>query len=122
MKIEKVSCDFSVCKVKDYSMVDLNVPFCFTGKTDQENSLVCPSDQVPANATEREDGWKAFRVQGTLEFSLIGILAGISAILAEHGIGIFVISTFDTDYILTKKETFDQAAQALSDAGYEMVG
>lgn len=121
MKIEKISCDFSICKIKDYSLVDMDAPFCFTGKTDQEHSLVCLTDQVPSNVMEREDGWKAFRIKGTLDFSLIGILAGISKILAEHEIGIFVISTFDTDYILTKKKDFDQAVKVLDDAGYDIV-
>ena len=120
MKIKKITYDFSVCKVADYSLVNLNAEYCFTGKTDEEKSLVCLTSEVPANVTEQDDGWKAFRIQGTLDFSLIGILAKISEILAEHQIGIFAISTFNTDYILTKKETYDRAIEALEDAGYEI--
>ena len=93
--------------------------YCFIGKTDEEKSLVCITDCVPVNAIERDDGWKAFRIQGTLDFSLIGILSNISTILADHEIGIFAIPTFNTDYILTKKENFEKAITALSDAGYE---
>lgn len=104
MEIKKIACDFSVCKVKDYSLVDLDTEFCFTGKTDEENSLACPEDKVPSNVTERDDGWKAFRIQGILDFSWIGILSEISGILAENKIGIFAVSTFNTDYILTKKK------------------
>lgn len=120
MKIKKITYDFSVCKVVDYSLVNLNAEYCFTGKTDEEKSLVCLTSEVPANVTEQDDGWKAFRIQGTLDFSLIGILAKISGILAEHQIGIFAISTFNTDYILTKKENYDRAIEVLEDAGYEI--
>ncbi|MDF9823980.1 hypothetical protein M2475_000328 [Breznakia sp. PF5-3] len=121
MEIKKIDYDFSVCKVADYSLVDLNAEFCFTGKTDEENSLVCPTNKIPTNISERDDGWKAFRIQGTLDFSLIGILAKISGILAENKIGIFAISTFNTDYILTKEENYQKAIDALNHAGYKIV-
>lgn len=61
---------FSVCKGKDYSGVDLTKPFCFTGTTDEENSLVCPEALVPGNTIERDDGWKGFRIIGQLDFLL----------------------------------------------------
>lgn len=122
MEIRKLAEDFSVCKVEDYSQVDLARPFVFTGKTDEENSLVCPTGEVPANATQRDDGWKAFRIEGVLDFSLIGILSAISGILAENGIGIFAISTFNTDYVLTKAENYARALEALAAAGYTIVG
>lgn len=118
MEIKKIEHDFSVCKVKDYSLVDFNREFTFIGKTDEENSLVCPTSEVPSNVTDRDDGWKAFRIQGILDFSLIGILSAISGILAENKIGIFAISTFNTDYILTKTENYQRAAEVLAAAGY----
>lgn len=120
MEIKKLGYNFSVCKVKDYSLVDLNREFIFVGKTDEENSLVCPTSEVPSNATEKDDGWKAFRIQGILDFSLIGILSAISGILAENKIGIFAISTFNTDYILTKAENYQKAAEVLACAGYNI--
>lgn len=82
---------------------------------------MCITDKVPANTTAREDGWKAFRVAATLAFSLVGILAKISAVLAENQIGTFCRFNVCTDYILTKKENFDKAAKALARAGYEIV-
>ena len=118
--LETLEPRFSVCKVEDYSGVDLTKPFCFTGATDEENSLVCPDALVPENTTERDDGWKGFRIIGQLDFSLIGILARISKILAESGIGIFAISTYNTDYILTKEENFKKAIKVLKNAGYEV--
>ena len=120
MEIKKIKHDFSICKVKDYSLVDFGGEFVFAGKTDEENSLVCLTGEVPENATDREDGWRAFRIQGVLDFSLIGILSAISGILAENKIGIFAISTFNTDYILVKSENYQQAADALARAGYTL--
>lgn len=121
MEIKKIDYDFSVCKVEDYSLAKLDSEYCFIGKTDEENSLVCVTNDVPSNTTERDDGWKAFRIQGVLDFSLIGILSKISGILAEHKIGIFAISTFNTDYVLTKKENYAKALEALGSAGYKIV-
>ena len=110
--------EFSVCKVTDYSLIDLTEPFVFTGSTDEEKSLVCPIPLVPQNTTEREDGWRAFRIEGVLDFSLIGILSKISTILAENNIGIFAISTFNTDYVFTKTVNFERAINTLQSAGY----
>ena len=120
--LEALKPRFSVCKVTDYSGIDLMKPFCFTGTTDEENSLVCPESLVPQNTTERDDGWRGFRITGQLDFSLIGILAGISKVLAAKEIGIFAISTFNTDYILTKEENFRKAMEVLQNAGYEVKG
>lgn len=121
MELKVITHDFSVCKVKDYSQVDLSKKYCFTGKTDEENSLVCLTKDVPPNVLERDDAWKAFRIQGVLDFSLIGILAKISTLLAENKIGIFAISTYNTDYILTKAKDYRSALDVLAKAGYQIV-
>ncbi len=121
MEIKKIGYDFSVCKVKDFSLVDVNKKFTFIGNTDEENSLVCLTSNVPVNTIERDDGWKAFRIQGILDFSLIGILSRISGILSENKIGIFAISTFNTDYVLVKKENYQRALEVLEKAGYGIV-
>lgn len=121
MELKKIKSDFSVCKVEDYSLVNLDSEFCFIGKTDEEKSLVCRTEDVPANTIERDDGWKAFRIQGILDFSLIGILSKISGILADNQIGIFAVSTFNTDYVLTKAENFQKAIDVLKTEGYQIV-
>lgn len=90
----------------------------FIGKTDEELSLVCSTESVSDNTLSRDDGWKAFRIQGVLDFSLIGILSRITTLLADNKIGVFAISTYNTDYILTKKENFEDALRVLSDNGY----
>lgn len=121
MEIKKIDYDFSVCKVADYSSVDLDAEYCFIGKTDEEKSLVCATSHVPSNVIQRDDGWKAFRIQGILDFSLIGILSKIADILAKNEISICAISTFNTDYVLTKKENYQKALEILRNAGYEIV-
>ena len=120
MQLKVIDNEFSVCKVKDYSEINLNQEYVFTGSTDEEKSLVCPISLVPNDTIEREDGWRAFRIEGVLDFSLIGILSKISNVLADGGIGIFAISTFNTDYILTKSENFERAIGLLQSTGYSI--
>ena len=69
---------------------------------------------------QRDDEWKAFRIQGTLDFPLIGILLKISCLMAENNIGIFAISTFNTDYVLIKSKNFSKAIELLSKTGYRV--
>lgn len=121
MELKKLPRDLTVCKIADTSEIDLNKEFFFIGKTDEEISLVCRTEDTPARTVSREDGWKGFRIQGVLDFSLVGILSGLSGILAENNIGIFAVSTYNTDYILVKSENFCRAAQILEKAGYTIV-
>ena len=114
LSVERLEPVFSVCKVADYSGVDPERPFCFTGRTDTEKSLVCPVEDVPANTVARDDGWRAFRVRGPLDFSLIGILAA-------RRISIFALSTYDTDTVLTRADRFEEALSALRGAGYRII-
>ena len=120
MNLKKLDHDLTVCKLSEKAKIDLNKDFYFLGKTDEELSLVCKTEDTPADTIERDDGWKGFRIQGTLDFSLIGILSKLSSILAENKIGIFAVSTFNTDYILVKSENFTRALNVLSSAGYEI--
>lgn len=121
MEIKKIDHNFSVCQVEDYSLVNLNSEYSFIGKTDEEKSLVCITDEVPANVIQRDDGWKAFRIQGVLDFSLIGILAKFAAALADNGISIFAVSTYNTDYVLMKKENYQKALDVLKALGYMII-
>ncbi len=113
--------EFSVCTVRDYSMVDLNAEYCFIGKTPEEKSLVCAAEAVPSNVVAREDGWKCLKVRGTLDFGLVGILSKLTGVLANCGIPVFAVSTFMTDYIFVKKENFQKAVGALQQSGYEII-
>ena len=102
MELKRIDHKLTVCKVTEVSNIDLEADFYFIGKTDEELSLVCRTEDTPQNTVERDDGWRGFRIQGVLDFSLIGILSKLSGILAEHKIGIFAVSTYNTDYILVK--------------------
>ena len=120
MKLKRIHRDFSVCQVEDYSLVNLESEYCFVGKTDEERSLVCAESEVPSNVIKREDGWKAICICGVLDFSLIGILSEIAAVLADNAISIFAVSTYNTDYILIKSEDYQRGLEALKSAGYEI--
>lgn len=122
LTIKPITEEFAVCQVEDYSQVNLENPFVFTGATDDEKSLVCPIALVPENALTVDKTWSAFRIEGILDFSLIGILSKISSLLAENNIGIFAISTYNTDYILTKTTDFQSALRVLEEAGYQILG
>jgi hypothetical protein len=122
MELKIIGRAFSVCQVPDLSGVDFQDEFVFVGKTDEEISLVCATECAPENCVSRADGWRAFRIQGVLDFSLIGILSKISTVLAENGVGIFAISTYNTDYVLVREDQFDRALEALSRSGYGVVG
>ena len=120
MRIVALKQEFSICKLPEDSDVRSDGEIYFIAKTDEELSLVCPTEKVPANAAARDDGWLAIRIEGVLDFSLVGILAGLSRMLAEANIGIFAVSTYNTDYVLTKSACFERALSALSAAGYEV--
>ena len=121
MELKKLPYELTICKVASMADIDLNGDFFFIGKTDEEISLICLADDAPAQTIEREDGWKGFRIEGVLDFSLIGILSRITGVLADSGIGIFAVSTYNTDYILVKGDSFDKAAEALAAAGYSII-
>ncbi len=87
-------------------------------RTRNELSIVCQDAAVPASLTEVQRGFKAFAVRGHLDFALIGIIADLAKPLADAGISIFGISTYDTDHILVRAETFESAKAALIAAGH----
>jgi len=94
-------------------------PFFAITRTDDELSLVLP-EGVKFESEKSETGWACFKVEGPLEFGLVGVLAGISSVLAQAGVPIFALSTFDTDYILVKREQVEVACEALTSAGYQV--
>ena len=91
--------------------------FFTISKTEDELSIVCDAI-IQLDAEQSEDGWSAIKVVGPLDFSLVGILANLSSILAQADISIFAISTFDTDYILVKTEQLNLAMETLVAAGH----
>jgi hypothetical protein len=103
---------------------DVSIPFWATDssfvsitRTKDELSIVCSQEDVPEGIKCERD-WCCLRVAGTLSFSAVGILAALTGPLAEAGISVFAISTFDTDYLLVKEKDFEEAVNALRRAGH----
>ncbi len=89
-------------------------------RTPEELSIVCEEQYVPAMATG-ERGWRMLKIEGILDFGLVGIVAGVSAVLAAAQLGIFVLSTYNTDYILVKQAGLAKAVEALRSSGYQVI-
>ncbi len=120
MELDVLPHELTICKVASVRDVDLDAGLYFIGKTDEEISLVCSTRDAPADTLERDDGWRGFRIRGTLDFSLVGILSELSGLLARNGIGIFAVSTYNTDYILVREENLGRAAEVLRQAGHRI--
>lgn len=118
MELQPLNREFSVCKLTSVNGIDLTQTFTFLSVTDDEISLVCDSAQVPRNALRVEAGWKGLKIKGVLDFGMIGVIAKIAGILAEQNISIFVISTFNTDFILLKSTDYQKAVHLLGQNGY----
>ena len=121
MKLEVLPETFAICRLPAGAPFPVwaGPGFVSLTRTKEEVSVVCEQRLVPAG-TKAENGWRAFRVAGTLDFALTGILARISTTLAQAGVSIFAVSTFDTDYILVREAAFDAALGALVAAGLEV--
>jgi len=89
-------------------------------RTEEEVSIVCP-DSLKIDSIKRESGWSCIKIIGPLDLSQTGVLASVSTCLAQAGISIFAISTFDTDYILVKKHTLKSAVKKMIDSGCTLV-
>jgi len=88
-------------------------------RTADELSLVCRQADVPGGVRS-EGGWRCLKVSGPLDFSMVGVMARLSTPLAEAGISLFVVSTFDTDYLLVKQDRLGPALAALARAGHSI--
>ncbi len=123
MKLKVLSHDLSVCKLEKDMMLSAWATagkIWSVTKTEDELSIVCETSFVPSGVSSTS-GWRALMVQGPLDFSLVGIMAELSSILANAKISIFVLSTFDTDYILVKNKDLSESINALKLAGHEVI-
>ena len=123
LELEILQSSFSVCQLEH----DAPVPTWAEGgefvsiiRTAEELSVVTAKDRVPATV-KAEHGWRAIKVVGPLDFSLIGILASLATTLAEAGISIFAISTYNTDYLLVKGDQLENTVDALQNAGHKVL-
>ena len=124
LHLEVIETRLAVCRLDAGSdlpqWVDRSREFTSVTRTTDELSIVCADDAVPEGVA-MEGPWRALRVQGPIVMTLIGVVAALADPLADAGISIFAISTFDTDYILVHEPDFDAAVGALSQAGHVVV-
>ena len=99
--------EMTICKVKDLAQIDLSKELVFVGKTDEELSLVCKTADAPAETTE-------------IYLTLTGIMSKLAWSLAAYSIEIAPIATFNTDYVLVRKEKLDLAIRILKDEEYKI--
>lgn len=116
-----LSGELAICRL----VPDADLPNWATGeilsmtRTSQELSIVCSQDRVPDHV-QCESGWRCFQVAGPLDFEMVGVIAGLTGTLAAQNISVFVVSTFDTDYLMVRQTDLEAAIASLSAAGHQI--
>jgi uncharacterized protein len=123
MELKILDSTFSIVKFPPAEKIPLWVLNCDVfsiTRTDEELSVVCPSECLPINEQVKdvENDWRCIKVEGILDFSLTGILSSLANTLAENNISIFAISTFNTDYLLVKSHSIERARVVLENEGH----
>lgn len=121
VKLTVLNFGLAVCKLENNDqLIEMSATDFFSiTKTSEELSLVCKESDIPENCTP-DGSWSGLKVQGPLDFSLTGILSSLAGPLADAGISIFTISTYDTDYLLVKTIDLDKAISVLRAKGHEI--
>lgn len=121
MKLQTAAGNYAVCRLgADADWPEMTgAGFASITRTADELSIVCEVHLVPPSATNVETGWRMLRVIGPIPFETVGVLASLTVPLAESGISVFAISTFDTDYLMVKADKLDATVTALTTAGFE---
>lgn len=114
---------FAVHRLAPRQAIDSKALLCASWisitRTEDELSIVAP-EALDLGESVREAGWSCFKIDQTLDFSLIGVLASVATVLAEAKVSIFAVSTFETDYVLVRSHDVDRAVQALRGAGHRV--
>lgn len=122
LQIKVLEPPFAVCRLdrsEEIAEKDLSGPFSSLSVTEDEISLVCVEAAAPAGA-KVEKGWRCMKVEGPLSLSEVGILASLTTTLAEAGVSLFAVSTWDTDYLMVKHGSLRTAIDVLTEAGHEV--
>jgi len=117
MILEKIPSEFSICKVDTVDEHLLNTPYTFFSRTDNELSLICLTENVPAHTNIVEHGWRCFRIAEDASFEKYGMIAYLTQIIANEKTGVLVVATFDTDYLFVKSEKYVSVCEALERDG-----
>lgn len=118
MNLSLLNDRFAVCRLGPDAAIPVDLlqaqpGFLSITRTADELSIVCPQELAPVGA-KVQPGWRAFKVEGPLDFSLTGIIATLTAPLAEAKISVFTVATYDTDYLLVQERDLEAAIAALS--------
>jgi hypothetical protein len=111
---------FAVCRLNSSAAVPswaMTGDFFSVTRTADELSIVCLQESVP-DYVRSEKGWRCLRIAGAIPFSVAGVVANLTAPLAEAGVSVFVVSTFDTDYLLAKENDWAKALDVLRGQGH----
>jgi hypothetical protein len=120
LTLELVPGSYAVCRLDPAAPLPgwaSGGPLVSITRTDAETSIVCPQQAVPAGVRAERD-WSCLRVAGTLGFGMTGVLASLARPLASSGVSIFVVSTYDTDYLMVQQRDLGRALDALARAGH----
>ena len=124
MQLSLLAGSLAVCRLSAGSelpaWVGRDGGLCSVTWTEDELSIVCQESSVPAEV-KAERGWVALKVAGPLDFALVGILAALATPLAQAGVSIFALSTFDTDYLLIKEPQLERARKVLEANGHQFI-
>ena len=123
LSLEIVPGNYAVCRLDASDPLPAWIgssPFVSVTRTEAELSIVCPEGAVPGGVRS-EPGWRCLRVVGPLGFGMTGLLASLAVPLASSGVSIFVVSTYDTDYLMLQERDLDRAVDALARAGHTVV-
>jgi hypothetical protein len=123
LTLSQLEGDFAICKFES----DMLSPGWAAGgsfysitRTPDELSIICPHEQVPEHI-QHQSGWKILKIEGPFEFNEIGVLASLTAPLADAQISLLTISTFDTDYLMIQEGEFTHALRVLKAAGHNFI-
>ncbi|HAV22726.1 MAG: hypothetical protein A2X67_04750 [Ignavibacteria bacterium GWA2_55_11] len=123
LKLHLLEEKFTVSKLPVFSELPHIIAsgeLCFSMRTDEELTVITPDFMAPNNV-QQEPGWRCIRIDGQIPFQAVGVLLSLIKPLADTGIPIFAVSTFNTDYVFLPDQTIIHAVQALQHAGHEFV-
>lgn len=113
MDLKMIRKEFAICKVKEFPKDLLQHKYVFTGRSDDENSIICETDLVPDDCITIDSGWYCFRIAEDASFEKYGMIAYLANIIAAQKTSTLVVGTYDTDYIFIKKEKMNVVKEAL---------
>ena len=123
LKLTPLPGEFAICRLEPGKAVPSwaqEGSFYSVTRTADELSILCLKNQVPLDV-DHQAGWRALKIHGPFDFDVIGVLASLTEPLAQAGISLLTISTYDTDYIFIQEKNFSQAVEELSAAGHIII-